>query len=282
MFTRWLFFLAFAAGSLMAQSDWNEPFAPHRIADGLYYVGSKGLSTYLITTGKGHILINPSFEKTVPIIQANVEKLGFHLSDVKILLVSHAHDDHVGGLARMKELTRAEVYIMNGDDRVIEQGGVGQYLYKARWAPVKVNRVLRDGEQVTLGETTLTAHLTPGHTRGCTTWTMKAKDKGRPYNVVIVGSPNANPGYQLAHNAEYAEIAGDFSRCFRVLKALPCDIFLGAHGSYYDMAGKVKKIDSGTNPFIDPEGYKRYVEERENSFRQTLAQQRASGKQPNN
>ena len=220
-------------GALSAQSDWDEPFPPHRIADNLYYVGSKGLATYLITTSRGHILINSSFERTVPIIRGNVEKLGFKFPDIKILLASHAHSDHVAGHALIKELTGARVEVMEGDAKVIATGGKGQYLYTEGWKPCAVDRVLKDGDTVTLGEATLTARLTPGHTRGCTTWTMQATDGGKPRNVVIIGSPNVNPGYQLASNRDYPEIADDFAKTFRLLKSLPCDIFLGAHGNYY-------------------------------------------------
>ena len=176
-------------GALSAQSDWDEPFPPHRIADNLYYVGSKGLSTYLITTSKGHILINSSFERTVPIIRGNVEKLGFKFTDIKILLASHAHSDHVAGHALIKELTGARVEVMEGGAKVIATGGKGQYLYTEGWKPCAVDRVLKDGDTVTLGEATLTARLTPGHTRGCTTWTMQAVDGGKSRNVVIIGSP---------------------------------------------------------------------------------------------
>ncbi len=266
-----LVFLAFAALSF-AQKDWDDPFPPHRIADNLYYVGSKGLSTYLITTSEGSILINSSFERTVPIIRANIEKLGFKLSDVKILLASHAHNDHVAGHALMKELTGAQVYVMQGDERAIATGGEGQYFYKERWKPCKVNRVLKDGDTVTLGGATLTAHLTPGHTRGCTTWTMKATDGGKTYDVVIVGSPNVNEGYQLTGNKDYPEIASDFARTFQVLKALPCDIFLGAHGAYYGMDEKYARLQKGgkTNPFVDPEGYRAYVRDREQAYLKAL------------
>ncbi len=263
------------AGMLSAQSDWDEPFPPHRIADNLYYVGSKGLATYLITTSKGHILINSSFERTVPIIRENVEKLGFKFSDIKILLASHAHSDHVEGHALIKELTGARVEVMAGDAPVIAGGGRGQYLYKQIWRPCAVDQVLQDGDTVTLGEATLTARLTPGHTRGCTTWTMLAADGGKSYRVVIVGSPNVNPGYQLVGNRDYPEIADDFARTFRLLKSLPCDIFLGAHGNYYGMEGKVARLpgDAKTNPFVDPEGYRAYVEDREKVFLETLQKQ---------
>jgi metallo-beta-lactamase class B len=263
------------AALLPAQSDWNEPFPPHRIADNLYYVGSKGLSSYLITTGDGHILINSSFERTVPIIRANIEKLGFHFADVKILLGSHAHSDHMEGNALVKKLTGAEVYVMAGDDQVITNGGAGQYLYKARWPACKVDRVLHDGDKVTLGAATLTARLTPGHTRGCTTWTMEAADGGKTYHVVIVGSPNVNEGFQLVNNADYPEIAADFARTFQVLKSLPCEIFLGAHGAYYGMEQKYKRLQAGgPNPFVDPAGCKAYIADRETHYLETLAQQK--------
>jgi metallo-beta-lactamase class B len=254
--------------------DADDAFPPHRIADNLYYVGSKSLASYLITTGKGHILINSSFEKTVPLIRSNVEKLGFRFGDVKILLASHAHDDHVAGHARVRELTHAAVHVMRGDDKVIESGGAGQYLYDHHWKPCPVDRVLKDGDKVTLGEATLVAHLTPGHTRGCTTWTMRARDHGKTHDVVIVGSPNVNAGYRLVDNKDYPEIATDFARTFQVLKALPCDIFLGAHGKYYGMTEKYPRLGHGdANPFVDPAGYKAYVQEREQAFRTTLQEQ---------
>src|SRR5436190_13752445 len=183
--------------SACAQSDWHEPYPPHRIADNLFYVGSRGLASYLVTTPEGHILINSSFERTVPLIRASIEKLGYKFSDVKILLGSHAHSDHMEGNALVRELTGAQVYVMRGDDQVISNGGKGQYLYTAAWKPCKVDRVLKDGDTVTLGEAVLTAHLTPGHTRGCTTWTMQVKDAGKTLDVVIVGSVNVNPGYRL-------------------------------------------------------------------------------------
>jgi metallo-beta-lactamase class B len=274
--SRYLLCLVSLAVLLLAQSDWNDPFPPHRIADSLYYVGSKGLSSYLISTPQGHILINSSFDRTVPLIRASVEKLGFKFTDVKILLTSHAHGDHVEGNALVKELTGAQVYVMAGDDQVVANGGKGQYLYKSPWKPCMVDRVLHDGDQVKLGDAVLTAHLTPGHTRGCTTWTMQAKDGGKVYDVVIVGSPNVNPGYQLVNNSQYPEIADDFARTFRVLKALHCDIFLGAHGSYYGMEAKYARLQAakGTNPFVDPDGYRAYIAEREEAYRKTLAQQR--------
>lgn len=253
---------------LLAQRDWDEPFPPHRIAGNLYYVGSKGLSTYLVTSSQGHILINASFERTVPIIRANVEKLGFKLTDVKILLSSHAHGDHAEGLALLQELTGAKVFVMEGDDKVISSGNNG------RWRPCKVDKVLKDGDTVEIGEAKLRAHLTPGHTRGNTTWTLTVNDQGKMLNAVIIGSPNVNPGTQLVNNKDYPEIAADFARTFRVLKSLQCDLFLGAHGDYYGMAQKHKRIKPGSpNPFVDPTGYREYVDEREQYYLYTLEKQ---------
>jgi metallo-beta-lactamase class B len=270
-----LLFSLVTVGTLAAPSDWDEPFPPHRIADHLYYVGSKGLASYLITTSKGHILINSSFERTVPIIRGNVEKLGFKFTDIKILLASHAHSDHVAGHALIKELTGARVEVMEGDAQVIASGGKGQYLYSEGWKPCAVARVLKDGDAVTLGEATLTARHTPGHTRGCTTWTLQAADGGKLRNVVVIGSPNVNAGYQLITNRDYPEIAEDFARTFRLLKSLPCDIFLGAHGNYYGMEAKFARLqkDPKTNPFVDPEGYRAYVENRHKSFQETAQEQ---------
>jgi metallo-beta-lactamase class B len=267
-----------AVGSALGQSDWHEPFPPHRIADNLYYVGSRGLASYLVTSSEGHILINCSFERTVPMIRASVEKLGFKIADVKIILSSHAHSDHVEGTATMQEVTGAKVFVIEGDDDVMRRGGEGQYLYRDRWKPCRVDRVLKDGDEVTLAkgkadEATLVARLTPGHTRGCTTWTMTAMDGGKARRVVISGSPNVNEGYQLVNNAEYPRISEDFARTFKVLKSLPCDIFLGAHGSYYGMDKKYAKLKTTENPFVDPEGYRAYVEDREKAYFEVLRKQ---------
>jgi arylsulfatase len=266
------------AGAVIGQGLVNVPFPAHRVIGNVYYVGSKDLASYLITTPEGHILINSSFESTVPLIQANVESLGFKMSDVKILLASHAHSDHVAGHARVRELTGAKVYVMRGDDTVIASGGQGQYLYtRSRWKPCPVDRVLEDGDEVKLGGVTLVARLTPGHTRGCTTWTWRVEDGGNTYDVVVIGSPNVNPGYQLAGNSDYPEIAADFNRTFEVLKAIPCDVFLGAHGAYYGMIDKYQRLKQGAekNPFIDPEGYRAYVTQKEQAFRDTLVRQQA-------
>jgi metallo-beta-lactamase class B len=267
----------YAQGS--AQNGWMEPFPPYKVIGNVYYVGSRGLSTYLITTPEGHIVINSSFEKNVPMIRESIEKLGFKFSDVKILLISHAHGDHCAGSALFKELTGAKYMVMAEDVPEIEAGGKGNFQNpdRASYPPVKVDRVLHDGEEVKLGPVTLKAVLTPGHTKGCTTWTTKVNDAGKSYDVVIVGSPNVNPGYKLVNNTVYPRIAEDYEKCFRVLKALHCDVFLGAHGDYYNMTAKYAKMKPGApNPWIDPDGYQTYVTGREQAFRTELAKQKAA------
>ena len=253
----------------------DEAFPGHRVVGNTYYVGSKALATYLITTPDGHILINSGFEETVPLIRASVESLGFKMRDVKIILESHAHSDHVAGHALLKELTGAKVFVMRGDEGVIALGGKGQYLYEdSRWKECEVDRVLKDREEVKLGGTTLVARLTPGHTRGCTTWTWSVTEGGEKFNVVVIGSPNVNPGYRLVDNKEYPEIAADYAKTFEVLKSLECDIFLGAHGDYYGMLAKYERLkDAKQNPFHDPDGYRDYVELKQKAFRKTLAEQ---------
>lgn len=265
--------------TLFAQtSDWTNPFPPHKIADNLYYVGSEGLASFLVTSPQGHILINSNLESEVPQLKASVEKLGFRFEDVKILLISHAHWDHNAGSAKIKELTKAKYMVMDADVPEILDGGKSNFQYgrdpQSLVRPTTVDRILHDGDTVRLGGNTLTAHLTPGHTKGCTTWTLTVKDGGKSYNAVIIGSPNVNTGYKLLDNPAYPGMAADFEKTFKVLKSLPCDLFLGAHGAYYGLAAKYPKLKSGgANPFVDPSGYQAYVAEREQAFRKELAAQ---------
>ena len=298
---RLLILILATAGSAFAQNDpeWTEPFPAFRIAGNLYYVGSKGLASYLVTTPQGNILINSDLEANVPLLQASIEKLGFKFKDTKILLISHAHWDHDAGSAKIKELTGATYMVMDADVPVVESGGKADFQYGNRaeflYPPAKVDRVLHDGDEVKLGGAVLVAHLTPGHTKGCTTWTMKVTEGGKTYNVVIVGSPNVNPGYKLVHNDSYPRIAQDYQRMFDVLKSLPCDIFLGAHGGYFGLEEKYADMEetrrrpkaaptSGgdnagdANPFIDPDGYKKFVAEKEQEFRTELEKQTLAAK----
>ena len=270
--------LPLCAAALAAQTpNQNEPFPPHKVVGNVYYVGSSELASYLITTPAGHILINTGFDETVPVIQAGCEKLGFKFSDIKILLTGQAHNDHVAGFALAKKLTGAQVMVMEGDDVVVRGGGKGDFAYEGQmhWTPCPVDRVLHDGEKVTLGSTTLVAHLTPGHTKGCTTWTLTAEEGGKPYRVVIVGSVNVNPGFRLVNNAKYPQIAEDFARTFRVLESLPCDVFLGSHGVYYGMQAKYERsLKEGARAFVDPEGYRKFLIEGKAAYQVELFKQR--------
>ena len=280
-FTLWLAVGVFllSAGlntsALAQESDRLTPFPAFRIAGNLYYVGSKDLASYLIVAAQGDILINSSYEASVPLIQHSVESLGFKMSDIKILLISHAHDDHDAGSAQIKKLTGAKYMVMDADVPVVESGK--DYFYtekKNQYPPAKVDRVLHDGDQVKLGNAVLVAHKTPGHTKGCTTWTMKVEEKGKVYNVVIVGSWNVNPGYVLVKNAAYPAIASDYEKTFRILNALPCDIFLGAHGAYFGLIAKYNRMKKGDAlAFVDPVGYKAAVAQKEQDFRNELAKQ---------
>jgi metallo-beta-lactamase class B len=263
--------------------DWTKRFPPFRIAGNLYYVGNEDLASYLIVTPQGDILINSSLETSVPLIKRSIETLGFHLSDVKILLISHAHYDHCAGSARIVKLTGAKYEVMDADVSVIQSGGKTDFQYGAQPAmlfpPAHVDRILHDGSTVTLGGTVLTAHLTAGHTKGTTTWTLdepasNKSEAGHPLHFVIVGSPNVNPGYKLVGNKVYPRIAEDYKRGFAVLNSLPCDIFLGAHGGYFDLAAKYARWKAGDrDAFIDPAGYKAYIADREQAFEAELKRQ---------
>jgi metallo-beta-lactamase class B len=276
--------LALASSAFAQDSpDWTEPFPAFRIAGNLYYVGSKGLANYLVTTPEGNILINSDLELNVPMIEASIEKLGFKFKDTRVLLISHAHWDHDAGSAKIKAMTAASYMVMDADVPVVESGGKTDFQYGNNasflYPPTKVDRVLHDGDEVRLGGTVLVAHLTPGHTKGCTTWAMKVTEGGKTYDVVIIGSPNVNPGYKLIHNNNYPQIAEDYERMWGVLKSLPCDIFLGAHGGYFGLEEKYPLMKGGgANPFIDPGGYKKFVAQKEQDFRIELAKQTLAAK----
>jgi metallo-beta-lactamase class B len=274
--------LAFALAPVARAQDpsWLAPFPAFRIADNLYYVGTRGLASYLVTSPAGHILINSNLEATVPLLEASVKSLGFDLRDIKILLISHAHFDHNAASATIARMTGggAKYMVMDGDVSVVETGGKTDFQYgdslKSDYPPAHVDRVLHDGDTVAIGENILIARRTPGHTRGCTTWTMRARSAGKVYGVVIVGSPNVNPGYVLVNNRTYPEIATDYERSFRALRSLPADVFLGAHGSYFDLERKYERWKSGDpTAFVDPAGYRAFLDDRERAFRAELARQ---------
>jgi metallo-beta-lactamase class B len=254
----------------------NFPFEPFRIIGNIHYVGASDVSSFLITTPDGHILIDTGFEATVSTIRDGVRKLGYRFDDIKILLNSHAHLDHAGGHALVKRLTHAQVVMSQADSALLARGGKGDFppiserimAYKSAQA----DRIIRDGDQVSLGGVTLTAHLTPGHTKGCTTWTMVVKEGGQQFNVVFYGSTTILPGVHLVDNAKYPGIADDFTKTFRLLKSLPCDVFLAPHGSMFGLSQKARRQATGEkpNPFIDRDGYRSFVTRSEQNFQQQL------------
>jgi metallo-beta-lactamase class B len=257
--------------------SWNNPVQPVRIIGNIYYVGASDVSSFLITTPKGHILIDGGFDETVPLIQAGMKQLGFKIEDVKILLNSHAHADHAGGLATLKQLTGAKLLASKADAELLGNGGKGDFHWGDRLAfkPVKVDRTFNDKETIELGDVKLTARLTPGHTKGATTWTLKVKEGDKVYDVVIISSASV-PGYTLTNNAKYPKIIEDYAHTFQVLKTLPCDVFLGPHGNFFGLLEKLERLkkDPNTNPFIDTKGLSAYVETAEKNYRNQLEKER--------
>jgi metallo-beta-lactamase class B len=253
---------------------------PFKLIGNIYYVGLSNNTSFLITTPQGNILLDPTIEPAAQEIRKNIEQLGFHMKDIKIILQAHAHGDHVGGLAEMKELTGAKVLVMQQDAEVLADGGKSDFRGGEHWKPVRADKTLRDGEKVQLGGVTMVAHLTAGHTKGCTTWTTVAEEDGKKYNVVFVCSVRMNTGVPMVGNAKYPNMAEDFANAFKTLRSLPCDVFLVSHGNMFDLEGKIKRMEQGAkpNPFIDPEGYKKFVAEYEKAYLDQLQQERAGGR----
>ena len=259
------------AARAQANPDWHRAIPGFKIAGNLYYVGTADLAAYLIATPQGNILINGNFKEDVPAIRKSIEGLGFKYADTKILLISHAHGDHDEGIGLIKSDTGARLMVMDADVAAVESTAPGR-------PGAKVDRILHDRDTVDLGGSTLTARLTPGHTPGCTTWTMQVTEGGRTLNAVIVGSPNVNAGYVLVNNRSYPQIAGDYVKTFALLKTTPADLFLGAHGAYFNLKDKLPRMGGASNPFIDPAGYRAYVAEREQAFEKELAKQTAEAR----
>ena len=265
---------------LFAQRDsgeraaWNEPVKPFRIIGNVYYVGVSGVTSFLITTPQGHILLDGGFPETAPLIEKNIAALGFRIQDVKILLNSHAHYDHCGGLAELKRLSGGQMMASQADGEVLESGGrVSFEGWKNSGFPaVKVDRVIADGETVTLGDVGLTAVLTPGHTKGCTTWTMPVTESGKTYHVVFYCSTTV-PGYRLVNNPKYPQMVSDYEHSFAKLRQLPCDVFLAPHGSFFHLDEKRARIGKSANPFIDAEEFPLFLKQSEQDFDRELKRQ---------
>lgn len=250
------------------RTAWNQPFEPFHIIDNLYYVGASGVSSFLITTRAGSILLDGGLSETAPLIENNITKLGFRLADVKYLLNSHAHYDHAGGLAELKRKSHAKLVASREDAPALRKGTPDQ-------PAIAIDKEVKDGDVVKLGDTVLTAHVTPGHTKGCTTWSMTVTDAGKTHPVVFYCSTSVVD--RLVGNTGYPQIVEDYQRSFPVLRALPCDIFLGAHPSFFEMASKRERMLPGAaNPFVDPAELRRFVDASEQAFLAELQKQRAA------
>jgi len=270
------------AGCALAEPnpDWTRPFPAHRIVGNLYYVGTYDLACFLVTTPKGNILINSGVDGSVPMIKASIESLGFKLKDTKILLTTQAHYDHVAGMAEMKRLTGAKFLATAGDTPVLEDGGKSDPLFTTpefRFAPVKVDGRIQDGQKISLGGTELTAYSHPGHTRGSVSYGLTIAENGRNYRVLIANIGSINPGTILIGNKKYPQIAEDYARTFREQKKLECDIFLSSHASQYQLHDKWKP-GQAYNPdtFVDPEGYKAAVGRAETAYLEWLAKEKGT------
>lgn len=254
----------------------NQPFEPFHIIGNIYYVGASDIASYLITGPKGHILIDGGFVETAPMIRHNIRKLGFKVEDVKILLNSHAHYDHAAGLAQLKQWTGAQFVASHADGDQIARGGHDDPMWgdKYLFPPTKPDRYIADGETVTVGDTVLTAHLTPGHTKGCTTWTTSAEENGHRYNVLFLCSVSA-PGYKLVNNPNYPNVVSDYEHSFTYLNSLPCDVFLGAHGVFFNLKEKraAQIANPKPNPFIDPQELHAFLAQAQRDFETELKQQ---------
>jgi metallo-beta-lactamase class B len=250
----------------------NKQFPPHKIIGDVYYVGTESLSSFLVTTPQGHILINSIFERNIPTIQDSVQKLGFKFEDIKIVLGSHAHGDHQEGDGLVVKLTGARAMAMAEDVPLLERmrspGGIPRPMYEA----------LHDGSEVKLGNTTLTAHHTPGHTPGCTTWTMRVQEGGRSYEVLIIGSVGVNPGTNLVGNTQ---LVAQYRQSLKFLRSAKVDVPLGSHPAMYNMADKYTKLKAGDpNPFIDPPGFQNEVTIQETALNNELKRQEVEGPPP--
>jgi metallo-beta-lactamase class B len=265
-------------GSASAQANWNTPAEPFKVADNLWYVGTEGLGVYLFTSPEGHILLDGATPQAVPIIEVNILKAGFKLSDVKIILNSHAHFDHSGGLAELKEHTLAKVAAMAPDVPALEGGFYqGSEAIKAYNAPpVKVDRVLKDGDTVELGGWSLKANLTPGHSPGCTTWSFKATDQGKTYDAAVFCSASVAAN-RITSPFQYAGIVEDYRKTFAKAKTMKVDMFLAPHTEFFDARAKVQAIKPGApNPFVKPGEFQAFVAKQEEAFEKTLAERKSA------
>lgn len=271
---------AFAqSAASFSNPEWIKPFPPFRIVANVYWVGTWDLSTYLITTPQGHILINTGLAATVPQIKAGIEQLGFKLSDVKILSATHGHFDHVAGLAELQRLTHAKVVISEPDADLLETGGKSDFRFgddpAARFEPVHVDRRLKNGDRIELGGVVLTAHLHPGHTKGATSFTFDVAEAGKTYRVGIMNMASINPGVRVSGMPKFPDIREAYARTFHDQKETKIDIFLASHASQFDLHKKYAPGDPyRADRFVDPAGFQAAVARLEKAYREQLAKER--------
>lgn len=255
--------------------NWSLPFEPRRIIGNIYYVGSNLISSFLIVTSQGLILLDTGHIEMLPQVEANIEKLGFNPKDVKVLLNSHAHFDHCGGFAEFKRQTGASIVASKLDGELMKRGGKGDFYWgdDLAYEPATPDRYVDDGDRVELGGVTLAAHLTPGHTKGCTSWSMRANENGKDYDVLFLCGLTASP-YKLTNNDHYPNIVDDVHKSFAKLRGMHADVFLASHGFWFDLEGKAARQKEGTsNPFVDPKELERHLTEMEEDFEQALQAQ---------
>ena len=281
--------LAVSAAAQVPGADdpsWSQPTEPFRVVGTVHFVGTTELGVYLITSSEGHVLIDGGVPAAGPVIEASIRKLGLDPKEIRILLTTQAHFDHVGSMAYFKKLSGARVEVMDGDVPVLESGGKKDYLFgpepQYHFEPVKVDRVLKDGDAVTLGGARLTAKRTPGHTPGSTTWTMTADEKGTKYQVVFAASAGINPGTHLVTNPSYPGIADDYAYTLKTLAAMTPGIFLGSHTGFFKMEEKRAALLGGKtpHPFVDAEGWRTYVASRQKAFDEYVAKEKAEAASP--
>lgn len=257
--------------ALAQPPGWNDPFPPHKVMDNVYYVGTSELASFLITSDEGHILVNSNYRSSVPVIQAAVAELGFDFEDIKILISGHAHPDHVEGDALVKELTGAEVVVGR-----LEIPALQAMAPEGQEHPI--DRIVDEGDTVSLGGTTLTAHLLPGHTQGCLAWSFQLEEEDQTYDALIECSLNGR-FLQYVNNDDYPSIEEDMRSSYQKARELPVEVFLSSHASFYGLADKYEKLKNrqpgDPNPFVDPEGYLAHVDEFERGFEEALARQQA-------
>ncbi len=275
---------AIAACGLFATSasaqfpgTWTKATQPFQVIGNIYYVGTEGLSAWLITSAKGHVLIDGGMPQNADLVEANIRALGFKLSDVELIFNSHAHFDHAGALAQLKKDTGAFLFASVGDKPALETGKYigSEAVAEYGFPPVKVDKTLVDGETVSIGGNTLKANLTPGHTKGCTSWTTTVKDGGKSYRVIFFcsGSVAAN---RLAPNPQYPGIVADYQKTFVKLGKMQADIFLAPHPEQMNLAAKKAAIGPGKpNPFVDPSELGKTTARLEADFKVQLAKQQA-------